>query len=259
VGLAAAKRVQIRTCTKHLYRHQGAQSSRPPAYTNQRIGTRQLVDGYAECFGTELAAGIAYLFGGECKAVIYTHSGCTLEISLALSPWPLVQRLTLFSSYVYGEPVTEYTSEETAMGHYQSASILFEQMRVLSLATANGAPLDGLDPQNVPATPPHVLVLGPESSGKTTLCKMLVNYAVRGEPWGHEDWSPILVNVDPADVSDPRNIRLSSRLIVPSRVRGLFQVAFQLPLCLPRYLPRHPPVRWDCRPQLRQQFGPPTH
>lgn len=86
VGVAAAKRVQIRTCTKHLYRHQGTQPSRPPTYTNQRIGTRQLVDGYAECFGTELAAGIAYLFGGECKAVIYTHSGCTLEISLALSP-----------------------------------------------------------------------------------------------------------------------------------------------------------------------------
>ena len=93
------------------------------------------------------------------------------------------------------------------MGHYQSASILFEQMRVLALATAHGAPLDGLDPQNVPATPPHVLVLGPENSGKTTLCKMLVNYAVRGEPWGHEEWSPVLVNVDPADVSDPRNIR----------------------------------------------------
>lgn len=145
------------------------------------------------------------------------------------------------------------------MGHYQSASILFEQMRVLSLATANRAPLDGLDPQSVPATPPHVLVLGPENSGKTTLCKMLVNYAVRGEPWGHEDWSPILVNVDPADVSDPRNIRLRSYLIVPSRVRGLFQAAFQPPLCLLRYLPRHPPVRWDYRLQPRQRFGPLTH
>lgn len=145
---------------------------------NTSIGIK-LVDGYAECFGIELAARIAYLFGGECKAVIYTHSGCTIE--------------------VYGEPATEYTSEETAMGHYQSASILFEQMRVLSLATSNGAPLDGLNPQNIPATPPHILVLGPENSGKTTLCKTLINYAVRGEPWGQDEWSPILVNVDPGD------------------------------------------------------------
>lgn len=42
----------------------------------------QLLDGYADCFGTELATGIAYLFGGECKAVIYTHSGCTIEMSV---------------------------------------------------------------------------------------------------------------------------------------------------------------------------------
>lgn len=104
--------------------------------------------------------------------------------------------------YVYGEPATEYTSEETAMGHYQSASILFEQMRVLSLATADGAPLDGLNSQNVPATPPHILVIGPENSGKTTLCKTLINYAVRGEPWGHDEWSPVLINMDPGDVRD---------------------------------------------------------
>jgi len=107
-----------------------------------------------------------------------------------------------FSPYVYGEPTTEYTSEETAMGHYQSASILFEQMRVLSSATADGAPLDGLNPQNVPPIPPHILALGPENSGKTTLCKTLINYAVRGEPWGHGEWSPILANVDPGDVGD---------------------------------------------------------
>ena len=162
----------------------------------------QLVGGYAECFGTELATGISYLFGGECKAVIYTHSGCTLEMSLVRSltvtsePYP-------FSPYVYGEPATEYTSEETAMGHYQSASILFEQMRILSSATIDGVPLDGLNPQNVPATPPHILALGPENSGKTSLCKTLINYAVRGEPWGRGEWSPILVNVDPGDVSDP--------------------------------------------------------
>lgn len=88
------------------------------------------------------------------------------------------------------------------MGNYQSASILFEQMRVLSLATTEGAPLDGLNPQNVPPTPPRILVIGPENSGKTTLCKTLINYAVRGEPWGHDGWSPVLVNMDLGDVRD---------------------------------------------------------
>lgn len=147
------------------------------------------------------------------------------------------------------------------MGHYQSASILFEQMRVLSSATAVGAPLNGLNTQNVPATPPHILVLGPENSGKTTLCKTLINYAVRGEPWGHDEWSPTLVNVDPGDVSDLGSNPVKSHLTGPSfsRVRGLSQEAFPLPPCLLRYLPRRLRVHWDCRRQLRQRFGPPTH
>ena len=94
VGVAATKRVQIRTCTKYLHRHQGTQSPRPSTHTSRRIGTHQLVDGYAECFGAELATGIAYLFGGECKAVIYTHSGCTLEMSLLFVPSTSLQSLT---------------------------------------------------------------------------------------------------------------------------------------------------------------------
>ena len=44
--------------------------------------------------------------------------------------------------------------------------------------------------------PPRVLVIGPESSGKTTLCKTLTNYAVRTLP----GWTPILVNLDTNDV-----------------------------------------------------------
>jgi len=147
------------------------------------------------------------------------------------------------------------------MGHYQSASILFEQMRVLSLAIADGASLDGLNPQNVPATPPHILALGPENSGKTTLCKTLINYAVRGEPWGHGEWSPILVNVDPGDVGDLGSSCVRPRLTIPpsSRVRGLSRGAFPPLLCPHHYLHRRPRVRWDCRRQLPQRCGRPTH
>ena len=221
---------------------------------------RQLVDGYAECFGTELATRVVYLFGGECKAVIYTHRGCTIEISLSRSSLSYYHRgpLPSFVPYVYGEPATEYASEETAMGHYQSASVLFEQMRVLSLATAGGAMLDGLNPQNIPATPPHILVLGPENSGKTTLCKTLIDYAVRGE---HDEWSPILVNVDPGDVRDLGPSDPGLLLTVPStsRAHGLFPGAFPPPPYPPPYLLRRLRVRWGYRRQQRQQFGPLMH
>lgn len=147
------------------------------------------------------------------------------------------------------------------MGHYQSASILFEQMRVLSLATADGTPLDGLDPQSAPAAPPHILVLGPENSGKTTLCKTLINYAVRGEPWGHDEWSPILANLDPGDVGHLGSNRFTLLLTdpSPSRVRGLYQGASQPPLCPPRCLPRRLLAHWDCQRQPLQRFGPPMH
>lgn len=61
----------------------------PRPTLNRRV---QLVNGYAECFGNELATRIVYLFGGECKAAIYTHSGCKIEISVGsisvYRPWP---------------------------------------------------------------------------------------------------------------------------------------------------------------------------
>jgi polyribonucleotide 5'-hydroxyl-kinase len=42
----------------------------------------KLVSGTAECFGLELAVGVAYPFGSEAKAAIFTWTGCELEMSL---------------------------------------------------------------------------------------------------------------------------------------------------------------------------------
>jgi polyribonucleotide 5'-hydroxyl-kinase len=67
-------------------------------------------------------------------------------------------------------------------------------MRVRALSTIQGSP--NSDDDSVNAEPPRVLVLGPENSGKTTVCKILTNYAVRAG----QDWSPLLVNVDPSEV-----------------------------------------------------------
>jgi polyribonucleotide 5'-hydroxyl-kinase len=82
------------------------------------------------------------------------------------------------------------------MAAYANLHIAFEQMRVRALRSIHGSP-NSEDDSSANADPPRVLVLGPENSGKTTVCKILINYAVRAG----QDWSPMLINVDPSEVS----------------------------------------------------------
>ncbi|KAI0636507.1 hypothetical protein C8Q77DRAFT_1093114 [Trametes polyzona] len=135
----------------------------------------KLVNGYAEIFGAELAEGKTYLFGQECKAAVFTWQGCTIEVT--------------------GQPSVEYVSDETPMSAYANVHIALEQMRVRALAAATGSPLPPGEDEGGPSDAPRVLVLGPENSGKTSVCKILTNYTVRGG----EDWSPMFVNVDPSE------------------------------------------------------------
>ncbi|KAG1754357.1 Pre-mRNA cleavage complex II protein Clp1-domain-containing protein [Suillus lakei] len=124
----------------------------------------KLARGQAEVFGAELAEGKTYLFGTECRAAVFTWQGCTLEIS---------------------RPSTEYVSEETPMAAYANVHIAFEQMRVRALRVLHGSPASDDDANaNAEAT-----------KGKTTVCKILTNYAVRAG----QNWSPVLVNVDPSE------------------------------------------------------------
>jgi signal recognition particle GTPase len=104
--------------------------------------------------------------------------------------------LIYFVQHITGRPSTEYVSEETPMAAYANVHIAFEQMRVRALRIVHGSPASD-DDANANAEPPRVLVLGPENSGKTTVCKILTNYAVRAG----QNWSPVLVNVDPSEVS----------------------------------------------------------
>ncbi|TRM56420.1 hypothetical protein BD626DRAFT_507954 [Schizophyllum amplum] len=136
----------------------------------------KLLRGQAEIYGSELAEGKSYLFGEECKAAVYTWRGCAIE--------------------VIGRPSVEYTSEETPMAVYANLHIALEQMRVRALANIRGSPIpeDEGDP-DATTEPPRILVLGPENSGKTSLCKTLVNYTSRVG----QGWSPVLANLDPAE------------------------------------------------------------
>ncbi|KAH9833021.1 Pre-mRNA cleavage complex II protein Clp1-domain-containing protein [Rhodofomes roseus] len=137
----------------------------------------KLAHGQAEIFGAELAEGSVYLFGFECKAAVYTWQGCTIE--------------------VIGLPSTEYVSDETPMHAYANVHLALEQMRVRALRTVHGSPPSSDDEADTDANPepPRVLVLGPENSGKTTVAKILVNYAVRTG----QDWTPMLLNTDPGE------------------------------------------------------------
>lgn len=81
------------------------------------------------------------------------------------------------------------------MAAYANLHIAFEQMRVRALRTLHGSPPHDDDP-SANTEPPRVLILGPENSGKTTVSKILINYAVRAG----QGWSPLLVNVDPSEV-----------------------------------------------------------
>ena len=131
-----------------------------------------------------------------------------------------------FFEYVTGAPSTDYVSDETPMHAYANVHLALEKMRVRALSSHRGSPLPpGLE-QEVDPDPPRVLILGPESSGKTTVCKILTNYAVRAG----QGWTPMYVNTDPSEVcvcvcfSVPLGHCGWVLTLVVSRVGGLFQV-----------------------------------
>lgn len=134
----------------------------------------KLIRGNAEVFGAELAANKPYLFGSECKAAIFTWRGCTIQVT--------------------GQPSTEYVAEETPMSAYANLHLAFEQMRVRALRNLRGSPVPDYEREKS-TDPPRALILGPENSGKTTVCKILINYAVRAG----QGWSPLLINTDTSE------------------------------------------------------------
>ena len=81
------------------------------------------------------------------------------------------------------------------MQSYANLHTALEQMRVGALCHIRGISVPPREKSNW--DPPRVLVVGPEHSGKTTICKLLTNYAVRTG----QNWSPCLVNADPTEVS----------------------------------------------------------
>ncbi|CED82685.1 mRNA cleavage and polyadenylation factor IA/II complex, subunit CLP1 [Phaffia rhodozyma] len=149
----------------------------------------QLTQGQAEIFGAEIAPNRWYHFMAECKAAVFTWEGCQLEMT--------------------GTPSTEYVSHETTFPALSNLHLALEgqrlrahryqtnRARTLKQASpaerAEAEASEWMDPELEDS--PRLMVLGPEGSGKTTVCKTLINWTVRA---GRES-SPLFVNLDPSE------------------------------------------------------------
>ncbi|MEW5303064.1 MAG: hypothetical protein WDW36_005793 [Sanguina aurantia] len=115
----------------------------------------KLESGSAEVFGAELHTGQQVRLTGQ-KVAVFTWTGCRVTVN--------------------GSPSVIYLAEETPMVSYLNLSHHLDERR-------QGAKAAG-------GQGPRVVVLGPMDSGKSTLVRMLANWAAR------KGWQPMVVDVD---------------------------------------------------------------
>ncbi|XP_064647786.1 polyribonucleotide 5'-hydroxyl-kinase Clp1-like [Lineus longissimus] len=105
----------------------------------------ELVEGKAELFGSELTKNKRYSFPSQSKVAIFTWQGCILMLS--------------------GKTEVAYIAKDTPMTMYVNTHAALEQMRQAADSDKSRGP--------------RVMVVGPTDVGKTTVCSILLNYAVR--------------------------------------------------------------------------------
>ncbi|KAJ2374251.1 Cleavage polyadenylation factor subunit clp1 [Coemansia sp. RSA 2607] len=118
----------------------------------------KLLSGNAELFGAELGSEATYTFSGF-NGAVFSWQGCTLSVS--------------------GDNHTAYVAGETPMDSYINVHMALQQLRV----QAHNGDMSAA---------PRVMIVGPEDSGKTSLARLLLNYAVR------MDQTPLFVDLDTA-------------------------------------------------------------
>jgi polyribonucleotide 5'-hydroxyl-kinase len=104
-----------------------------------------LKSGKAEVFGTELVKGKTYDFTSGAKVAVYTWHGCTIEVK--------------------GKTDVSYIAKETPMVMYSNCHAALEFMRI--------------EAEKENKKGPTTMVVGPNDVGKSTVCRILLNYAVR--------------------------------------------------------------------------------
>lgn len=128
----------------------------------------EVLTGLAELFGTELVKGKSYEFGTGDKVAVFTYHGCTVRVT--------------------GNMDVCYVAKETPMVQYLNSHSALEALR------------DKAEEKNTRG--PIVMVVGPTDVGKTTVCRLFLNYAVR------QGRSPFYVDLDPGqgNISIPGTI-----------------------------------------------------
>ncbi|KAI0231954.1 Cleavage polyadenylation factor subunit clp1 [Massospora cicadina] len=142
----------------------------------------KLVSGTAEVFGTELGKDVWYNFTDQ-KLAIFTWHGCELTISfLVTSLYHVISlSLTRFAFYAEGSCTVDYIADETPMSSYINIHLALEGQRARSAR------------EDVRG--PTVLIVGPKDSGKSSLAKILLSYAIKQ---GRE---PMFIALDPNEGS----------------------------------------------------------
>ncbi|XP_057337777.1 protein CLP1 homolog [Microplitis mediator] len=157
----------------------------------------KLKSGFAEIFGTELVnREDSYEFGYGAQIAVFTYHGCVVELT--------------------GKAVGVHVANETPMYFYLNAHLALEAMREETkkkdLAEASvreeakkkegdeAKKKEVAEQNNIRG--PIVMIVGPKNVGKSTLCRILLNYAVRSGR------SPIFVDldVDQGQITIPGNI-----------------------------------------------------
>lgn len=110
----------------------------------------ELISGIAEIFGTEMVLNTKYKFGSGTKLAVFTYQGCSIKIRGDMEVQP-------------------YTSKETPMIQYLNCHAGLEQMREHPES----------DNPERDSRGPIAMVVGPADVGKSTVCRLLLNYAVR--------------------------------------------------------------------------------
>ncbi|XP_039298625.1 protein CLP1 homolog [Nilaparvata lugens] len=103
--------------------------------------------GLAEIFGTELVKGKPYHFTTGAKIAVFTYHGCTIELK--------------------GRKNISYISKETPMMTYLNCHACLDKLREKAELEAGGG------------RGPVTMVVGPADVGKSTVCRILLNYAAR--------------------------------------------------------------------------------
>ena len=106
----------------------------------------QLASGFAELFGTELVKSKVYEFFTGAKVAIFSYHGCTIHMK--------------------GKPDVCYVARENpTMVSYLNCHSALEHLRVAAEENNSQGPI--------------AMVVGPTDVGKSTLCRIFLNYAVR--------------------------------------------------------------------------------